>query len=275
MSIDLESWVHYYDDALKEQRYSLSSDERKIADNNYVPDATAYIMDILDKYKQKATFFITAELYDWYPYVIEEVEKRGHEIGYHTHTHKILHNKEILEEELKESENFLQRFKPEGFRAPQIFITRESFACLKEYGFKYSSSTYWTYKITNIDGIDEIPVSAFCYRGDCENDQKLPKCLSFKLLTRQIPFGSGLFISLFGSKISYFIDSLNRKNVPAILFIHPWQLYRHSHISTFNFKIKLFSRNPLCLPYTLNVQKTMENLFQRYSFLSFRRYYEK
>jgi hypothetical protein len=274
LTIDLESWFYIYDYALKKQRFESSSSERKNADNNFVPDATTYILDLLDNYNQTATFFILGELYEWYPDVIEGIEKRGHEIGYHSYTHRLIYNKEILEEELKKSEKFLQRFKPTGFRAPQIFITRDSIACLKKYGFKYSSSTYSVYKIINIDGIDEIPVSTYCYRGNC-NDQTFPKPLTLKMLSTQIPFGSGLFISLLGSRISYFIDSLNRKDTPAILFFHPWQLYRPGKITGLSFKLRMLYRDPLSLPYTFSIEKTIKRLLKRHSFLSFRRYYEQ
>jgi hypothetical protein len=260
---------------LREQRFASGSSELRSADNNYIPDATAYILDLLDKYNQKATFFVLGELYDWYPDVIEGIEKRGHEIGYHSHTHRLIYNKEILEEELKKSGDFLNRFNPMGFRAPQIFITRDSIACLKKYGFKYSSSTYSVYKIINIDGIDEIPVSTFCYRGSCDNSQQFPKPLTLRMLSTQIPFGSGLFISLLGSRISYFIDALNRRDTPAILFFHPWQLYRHRQITGLSFKLKMLFRNPLSLPYAFSIKKTIEGLLKRHYFLSFRKYYEQ
>ena len=274
LSIDLESWVHFHGDALGIKRSRFSSSERKSIDNHYIPDVTNQILNLLDEYNQKATFFIIGELYDWYPSTIEDIESRGHEIGYHTQTHRLLRNKEILEEELKKSSAFLRRFNPAGFRAPEIFITRDSFACLKKYGFKYSSSSYSGHGITNIDGIDEIPVSAFCFKENDVSDQHLPKNLTIKMLFKQIPFGSGIFISLFGSKISYFIDSLNMKGVPAILFFHPWQLYTHKQITKPSFRLKLLSCNPLCLPYTINIKKAIEKLFNRHSFLSFRGYYE-
>jgi peptidoglycan/xylan/chitin deacetylase (PgdA/CDA1 family) len=165
------------------------------------------MLDLLDKHNQTATFFVMGELYDWYPDVIEGIEKRGHEIGYHTHSHRLIQNSEILEEELKKSSDFLNRFNPMGFRAPKIFITRDTYSCLKKYGFKYSSSTYSEYKIININGIDEIPVSTFCYRGSCYNNQRFPKPLTLRMLSTQIPFGSGLFISILGPRTSYFIDS--------------------------------------------------------------------
>jgi hypothetical protein len=273
LSIDLESWVHFYHDALKTQLSVSGSLELKSADNNYIADSTAYILDLLDRYNQTATFFVLGELYEWYPDLIECIEKHGHEIGYHTHTHSLIYNSEILEDELKKSSNFLNRFNPTGFRAPQLFITRDSFACLKKYGFKYSSSTYSEYKIVNIDGIDEIPVSSFFFRKGKDDNQQFPKNLTLKLLSRQVPFGSGLFIALFGSRISHFIDFLNRKSIPVILIFHPWQLYKYKDISGLSFKLKTLYSNPLCLPYTSNLKKTFEELLKRHSFLSFRRYY--
>ena len=274
LSIDLESWVYIYDYALREQRFASNPSGLKKADDNYVPDATRYILDLLDTYNQKATFFVLGELYDWYPDTIEAIEERGHEIGYHSHTHRLIFNTEILEEELEKSRNFLKRFNPTGFRAPQLFITSDSIAALKKYGFKYSSSSYSDYKISNIDGIDEIPVSTFRYRGSCHNSRQFPQSLTLRMLSTQIPFGSGLFIPLLGSGISYFIDSLNRKDTPAVLFFHPWQLFRHKQTTGLGFKLKTLFRNPLCLPYTFGIEKTIVSLLHRHSFLSFRKYFE-
>ena len=70
LSIDLESWIHFYEGALRTQRFTFNSSERKSIDNNYIPDATTDILNLLDKYEQKATFFIVGELYDWYPNTI-------------------------------------------------------------------------------------------------------------------------------------------------------------------------------------------------------------
>jgi len=273
LSIDLESWFYALDVALGENKASSVSSHRKDADDNYMPDATEYILNFLDRFSQKATFFITAELYDWYPEIIEEIEVRGHEIGYHTHSHKIIYNKDILEEELRQSSEFLERFRPEGFRAPHMFISRDSFAILKRYGFRYSSSTYGIYRIFNIDGIDEIPVSAYPFRKVKGDDLTLPGNINLKMLLKQIPFGSGLFIAIFGASISRFIDAVNKKDIPAILLFHPWQIYRHKEITGLNFKIKTLFHNPLFLPYTFNIKKSLESLFSQYRFISFRQYY--
>ena len=272
-SIDIESWVHFYIDSLKIKPAAITGSARRELDNSNIADAIEKILDLLDEYRQQATFFVVAEIYDWYPDVIKEIAKRGHEIGYHTHSHLVLQNKEILERELEKSKDFIAAFQPVGFRAPQIYIQNDSFAVLKQYGFKYSSSTYDSYRVMDINGVAEIPVSALSFRQRNNSSQKLPKQLTAKLLWKKIPFGSGLFIALFGSKTSYFIDKINKNNQPAVLFVHPWQLYKTREINSVPFKLKMLSRNPACLPYLATILNPVKKLFKQYQFTSFKDYY--
>lgn len=50
-------------------------------------DKTLKILDILDKYKVKATFFLVGFWIDAYPALVREIALRGHEIGSHSMTH--------------------------------------------------------------------------------------------------------------------------------------------------------------------------------------------
>lgn len=271
-SIDLESWVHFYEDSLKIEKFD--SNTRKSLDAGYIPKVVNDLLDLLDKYNQKATFFIVSELYDWYPKSIEEIKKRGHEIGYHTHTHSIVKNSIIMKDELAKSKEFIKKFKPKGFRAPLIYITEDSFKYLEKYGFKYSSSTYDEHKITKYGKITEIPVSTITYSNK-RFDRSLPKNLSPKAMLKKLPFGSGLFLCLFGSKTSFFIRKFNKRNIPAILFIHPWQLYQPKQIRNLGFKLKIAAKNPLCIPYTRNILKSIEKLLKSHKFTTFQEYFDE
>ena len=53
------------------------------------PDAddTPRILDLLDRYGARATFFVVGERAARWPHLVEEIVRRGHEIGHHTHTH--------------------------------------------------------------------------------------------------------------------------------------------------------------------------------------------
>ena len=269
-SIDLESWIHFYEDSLKIKKFN--SEERKKLDNGYIKKATLDILNLLDKYNQKATFFIVAEIYNWYPEIIKNIKKQGHEIGYHTHTHLVVKNNELLEKELLLSKRFLKDFKPKGFRAPLIYLREDAMKVLEKHGFTYSSSSYDEYIIFRYGKISEIPVSAIPLRKQ-KFSQLLPKPLTFKLLLNKFPIGGGLSISLIGSRTSRFIQKLNDESKPAILFIHPWQLYQTRNITSLKYKLNLFMKNPLCLPYTRNIYNDIEKLFKAHEFTSFYEYF--
>jgi len=254
LSIDLESWVHR--DKIKEKR--------KETDNGYIVESTKAILNLFRKYCIKTTFFVVAEIYDWYPGLIEEIQKEGHEIAYHTHTHRFLSNKEILVDELTKSRNFITKFRPEGFRAPYMCIQKEYLQILRKYGFSYDSSTYASLELSKkIGEVLEIPVSTFKFRG--KPTLCFPRHLSWNLLTKEVPFGSGYFIGLLGSRVSYFIDKLNERGSVGILFIHAWQMLAPPSNRSLGalFPLKL-------IPYFVNREKTVEYLLDKYGFFSFR-----
>lgn len=56
-------------------------------DDGPIPQATPYVLDVLDTHGIKATFFMVGENAVRYPHLLEEVRKRGHRIGNHTFNH--------------------------------------------------------------------------------------------------------------------------------------------------------------------------------------------
>lgn len=56
-------------------------------DDGPIPQVTPQVLDILDQYKVKATFFWVGENVARYPDVAREVFLRGHTIGNHTYNH--------------------------------------------------------------------------------------------------------------------------------------------------------------------------------------------
>lgn len=81
----------------KKAVYSSNSNEKgKIAltfDDGPHPKNTEKILDILDRYNVKATFFIVGVNAKNYPNTLKQVAERGHEIGNHTYSHIILKDK--------------------------------------------------------------------------------------------------------------------------------------------------------------------------------------
>lgn len=56
-------------------------------DDGPIPEATPFILDVLDRYEAKATFFMVGDNAEKYPHLLQEVRSRGHRIGNHTYNH--------------------------------------------------------------------------------------------------------------------------------------------------------------------------------------------
>jgi peptidoglycan-N-acetylglucosamine deacetylase len=56
-------------------------------DDGPVPEATPQVLDILDKYDIKATFFCVGDNVSKYPEIYADVLNRGHRTGNHTYNH--------------------------------------------------------------------------------------------------------------------------------------------------------------------------------------------
>lgn len=85
--------------------YGVDTAEKKVAisfDAAWGAEKTPEILDILDRYAVKTTFFLVGFWIDKYPDVLKEIAARGHEIGNHTSTHPHLNSlsKEGVKEEL-------------------------------------------------------------------------------------------------------------------------------------------------------------------------------
>ena len=56
-------------------------------DDGPIPEQTPWVIDILDRYGVKATFFMVGDNVRRHPGLLEEVRRRGHSVGNHTMHH--------------------------------------------------------------------------------------------------------------------------------------------------------------------------------------------
>lgn len=230
--------------------------------------STRGILQLLRRHGHTATFFVVGEVNDWYPTLIQEIREQGHEVAYHSHMHQPFTGVDSLKREVERSKDFIECFRPRGFRAPRARITPECLAELSRQGFVYDSSSYGPFSMCQrIEGVLEIPISTY---GLCKDRPLiLPRPLSFYLLSGfEIPFGSGYFISLLSlvspSLIGRLIEKSNQRGYPSVLCLHPWQLVEKPASSIHRKNLKRLG----LFPYDISCYRAFEHLVKNYKFIS-------
>jgi polysaccharide deacetylase family sporulation protein PdaB len=103
--------------------YSVETGEKVIAisfDAAYGDQYTPEILDILDQYSVKTTFFLVGFWIDKYPDMLAEIHRRGHEIGNHSTTHPQM-SKLTREEIAKELTTTGEKIKAVTGKDPILF----------------------------------------------------------------------------------------------------------------------------------------------------------
>lgn len=103
------------------------------------PHATPAILDILDKFRVKAAFFIVGRNIVGFPKIVKEIYKRGHIIGNHSFSHSALfslYDPEKQKTEAKKIENLLADIGVSScsyFRPPNALCTKKMMLALHNY----------------------------------------------------------------------------------------------------------------------------------------------
>ncbi len=106
--------------------YCVDKAEKKISisfDAAWGDEFSDNILDILDKYKIKSTFFLVGFWVDKYPDMVKKIHERGHDIGNHstTHPHMTGLSEEQIIEELNQTGMKIKKItgkQPTLFRPP-------------------------------------------------------------------------------------------------------------------------------------------------------------
>lgn len=119
---------------------SVQTDSKRIAltfDDGPHPYLTARILDILERYNVKATFFMVGENVENYPDAARAVLAGGHEVGNHTYSHRHVNalNRQSVLVEMGKCEDALEElceYRPHLFRPPEGALSQHVEACLEE-----------------------------------------------------------------------------------------------------------------------------------------------
>ena len=134
--------------------YYVDTDEKVCAlsfDAAWGNEQTNTLLDILDKYEVKSTFFLVKQWVDKYPEDVKEIAARGHDVGNHsaTHPHMAELSAEQQQEEIESCNEAIEKLTgsaPTLFRAPYGEYDNKLVQGLKERGMY---CVQW-----NIDSLD-------------------------------------------------------------------------------------------------------------------------
>ena len=263
MSVDVESWVHrpVFNIPLVAQTKEL--------DGGHVLRSTKIILEIFKRYGTKATFFVLGTVAEWYPELIEDMNKDGHEIGIHGYTHKRLchHTRESFDEEIRKTISILNSMgvQPRGYRAPTFSSAEFLYEILSENGISYDSSII-PIKTPLYDG-----TSYDCYPFLTDRDIVEIPCSVLKISKLRIPAG-GFYLRLFGSRMNYILlKKIEKRYGIAVMYFHPWEILeipKEAHLENGK-KVELSFLKKQFAYYKIPMLQNVEYLLGKINFTNF------
>jgi len=240
LSIDLEEW--YHSELMEGRRSSFSQAD----------EATRPILDLLDRYQTKASFFIVGEVAEKNPRLIRSIFERGHEIGCHTFSHQLVWNldEHLFREEMKQFHSVLEKIlgkvEIKGFRAPCFSIDNRNKWALKvllDFGYRYDASIF-PLKINPLYGVRGAPTRPYRISlHDVRKEDPESPLLEFPLCPLtfgglKVPISGGFYLRILPTFFLYWgLRRINRSQ-PFLVYFHPWEGYD----KTPRFKLPLYNR---------------------------------
>lgn len=185
---------------------------------------TMDILDLLDKFSFKGTFFVLGWTALKVPELVQEINNRGHEIASHGFSHKLnntdaLSNEE-LSKDLRESKAILEQItgkKIYGYRAPSFSISDEVLRCIQETGYIYDSSLF-PFKGNKKYG--SLSDKAFCSL-DKESFREFGIPV-LDIVGLKLPFAGGAYFRLLPLWLIKLATHWTKNNV-IVFYFHPWE----------------------------------------------------
>jgi polysaccharide deacetylase family protein (PEP-CTERM system associated) len=191
---------------------------------------THWILDTLDQFGAKATFFVVGHIAVDHPKLIAEMTARGHEVASHSWDHRRVHRLAPAEfrADLARAKDALEQAggRPVvGFRAPTFSITRETAWAideLAEAGYRYYSSVFPVRH--DRYGVPDAPRFPFLARGRRHTLLELPPA-TYGLGAVNLPAAGGGYFRLFplGVMRAAVRQTLGRPTGLPVLYFHPWE----------------------------------------------------
>jgi len=228
ITIDVEDYFHVtaferYIDPAQWDNYPL-----RVVDN------TRRILDLLDQFSVKGTFFVLGWIARRCPALVQEIDSRGHEIACHGYGHQLIYRMTPAEfrSDVRRAKDLLENICGKavlGYRAPSYSVITETLWALDiliEEGFLFDSSIFpIRHDIYGMPDAERFPHQIRRSRGIIREFPLSTLNVNIADHTLRIPVAGGGYLRLLPAWfVAKAISRINRfERRPAILYVHPWE----------------------------------------------------
>jgi polysaccharide deacetylase family protein (PEP-CTERM system associated) len=229
LTVDLEDWFHpEYVSGRVDQLHAYPM----------IEEATVYVLKLLEELGIKSTFFVLGEIAVRHPKTVRDIKNQGHEIASHGYSHTPLSRmtpSDFAEETARTSNAIREAAgeSPVGFRAPSFSLSNRTawaLAILRKNGYLYDSSVFPLR--TPLYGVRGAPTHPYHPAlNDICSEAPEESLVEFPLLTTslagiRVPASGGFYFRVLPtSVIRNAVFKANRHGHPAMMYLHPWELF--------------------------------------------------
>lgn len=225
MTIDVEDYymVSAFSDIVKSQHWE-SYDSRVVSN-------TQKIMELLNKFGVRGTFFILGWVAERYPELVREIASAGHEVACHGYNHRLIYDLTPAEfrDDVRKAKKILEDITGEqilGYRAASYSLVSKTIWALDiliEEGFVYDSSIFPIYH--DRYGFPDAERFPHLIKRNGGSIWEFPPS-TYRLLGNNFPVAGGGYFRLLPFWINRAaIRRINSKEkAPVIFYLHPWEI---------------------------------------------------
>ena len=225
LSIDVEDWFHVLDCAGAPDPSSWPLQPSRVEAN------TRALLQLLDAYGQRATFFILGWVAEHHPAVVAEIARHGHEIGSHSYGHALV-SSQTPAEFARDLDRSLEALHAAG--APRV-------ECFRAPGFSIGPNEAWAFDILASRGM-RMDASLFLSRrahGGWPLARRRPfeiwapggarlmevPVVPFRLAGSELPWTGGGYLRLLPKQaLLTLLRRASHADEPAVIYLHPREI---------------------------------------------------
>jgi polysaccharide deacetylase family protein (PEP-CTERM system associated) len=226
LSVDVEDYFQVEAFAGSVDRKSWNEWPSRVVTN------THRVLDLFDQHNAKGTFFFVGWVAARFPYLVREVQSRGHELACHSYWHRTVYS--LTPDEFRKDTRQAKKAIEDaagvsvtGYRAPSWSITKSclwALDILAEEGFAYDSSIYPIHHdLYGVPGAQRFP-----YTHACANGLKLQEFppATLRFLGTNFPAAGGGYLRIFPTAFTELAFHTFEKKYGerVVVYLHPWEL---------------------------------------------------